>query len=131
MTAYIWTALTGWLAAILFVSGLSIPYLLRANPGSSRPFLKRLWPHYWIGYGLPVIAFYHAWLPMSRGMQRLNQTGIWLATLALILLIVQLFIGITLRGPLREGGRRLRGIHFGTMALLAGLILVHIALNRP
>jgi cytochrome b561 len=132
MIDYLRTALSGWIAFLLFAAALALPYLLRRSRASSRPFLKRLWPHYWIGYALPGIAFVHAWLPMRTGNLRgMNMAGIWLATAALLLIVWQVAVGCLLRNPLQSSRRFLRAIHFWSMALLAGLIVAHIALNRP
>ena len=132
MNDYLRTALSGWTAFLLFAAGLALPYLFRRARAGGRPFLKRLWPHYWIGYALPVVAFAHAWLPMRTGNVRgMNMTGIWLATAALLLILWQITLGFLLRNPLQSSRRSLRTIHFWTMALLAGLILAHVALNRP
>ena len=132
MNDYLRTALSGWTAFLLFAAGLALPYLFRRTRAGGRPFLKRLWPHYRIGYALPVVAFVHAWLPMQTGNVRgMNMTGIWLATAALLLILWQITLGLLLRNPLQSSRRSLRTIHFWTMALLAGLILAHIALNRP
>ena len=132
MMDYVRTALTGWAAFLLFVASLLLPYLIRRTRSHGVPFLKQLWPHYWIGYGLPVIAFIHAWIPMRTGNLRgINMTGLWLATIALMLLAVQLFIGLQLQSPTQSNRKRLRAAHFWTMALLAGLIVIHVVLNRP
>jgi cytochrome b561 len=132
MIDYLRTALSGWIAFLLFAAALALPYLLRRSRASSTPFLKRLWPHYWIGYALPEVAFVHAWLPMRTGNLRgINMAGIWIATAALLLIVWQVAVGLLLRNPLHSSRRFLRTIHFWSMALLAGLIVAHIALNRP
>jgi cytochrome bd-type quinol oxidase subunit 2 len=132
MNDYLRTALSGWAAFLLFVAGLLLPYLIRRTRSRDKPILKRLWPHYWIGYALPAVAFVHAWLPMRTGnMKGVNMTGLWLATIALVLIAFQVVIGLQLRNPTQSGRRQLRATHFWTMALLAGLIIVHIAINRP
>jgi cytochrome b561 len=132
MNDYLRTALSGWIACLLFLAALALPYLLGRSHTRARPFLQMLWPHYWIGYALPVVAFVHAWLPMRTGnMRGMNLTGIWLATSALLLTGWQVAIGLLLRHPLQPSRRLLRTTHFWTMALLSGLILAHIALNRP
>lgn len=131
MNEYVRTALTGWAAFLLCVSSLLLPYLLRWT-GGRKPLVQRLWPHYWIGYGLTAIAFVHAWSSMrTANMRGINLTGLWLATFALVLLLWQVAIGLQLRSPAQARRRQLRTTHFWTMVLLARLIIVHIALKRP
>ena len=132
MSDYTRTALSGWFAALLFSAGLALPHMLRRVKEARRPYLRRLWPHFWIGYLVPVVAFAHAWIPMSHGgTHGLNATGLWLATMALLLMIWQVGLGLTLQSPALSGRCTLRSTHFWTMALMAGLIVAHIALNRP
>jgi hypothetical protein len=78
------------------------------------------------------VAFLHAWLPMSQGnMRGLNMNGLWLATVALLLIVWQIALGLMLRSAAKPGRPALRRTHLWTMALMAGLIAAHIALNRP
>jgi len=91
-----------------------------------------MWPHYWLGYLAFFISFAHAWFAMRGGnMRGMNSSGVWIATLALLIVIWQIVVGLMLRDPAQSKRRALRRLHFWTMALVAGLILIHIALNRP
>ena len=105
-------------------------YLLRRTaPGATLP--QRLWPHYWIGYLLPILTLIHAWLPMRNGnMNGLNMTGLWLATIAMLLLIWQVGVGVTLRYFGGSQSRMLQTTHFWSMTVLATLIVGHVMLNR-
>jgi hypothetical protein len=100
--------------------------------GAKTPYLRRLWPHYWLGYLALLVSSAHAWLAMRSGnMRGINSSGVWIATLALLIMLWQIAVGLTLRDPTQSNRRTLRRIHFWTMTSVAGFIIVHIALNRP
>jgi len=115
-----------------------LPYLLRGTrlreglglaSNQERPYLLRMWPHYWAGYLLAALAFAHAWIPMSAGrMPGTSLTGLGLATLALGLIFLQLLFGLFLQQA-GETRRILRAIHFWTMLLISVLVLFHLGLN--
>ena len=73
MTYFFFTSALGWMATILIAAQIVLPYLLRPS-GLSRvlglarqrgsAYLRRLLPHYWIGYLLLVLSAAHAWIPM-------------------------------------------------------------------
>jgi hypothetical protein len=132
MNDYLQTALSGWAGVLLFGSGLAMPYLLRRPPGTKVPYLRRMWPHYWLGYLMLIASFEHAWFAMRNGnMRGMNLSGVWIATIALLVILWQIGIGLLLRDPAQSNRRALRRLHFWTMALVAGLIALHVALNRP
>jgi len=137
MNDYLQTALSGWAGVVFFGSGLAMPYLLRRVPGaktrpSTTPYLQRLWPHYWLGYLAFIASFVHSWLAMRHGdMRGINTSGVWIAMVALLIVLWQIAVGLMLRDPTQSNRRALRRTHFWTMALVAALIVVHIALNRP
>jgi hypothetical protein len=132
MNDYLQTAFSGWAGVMLFGSGLAMPYLLRKSPTAKRPYLQRMWPHYWLGYLAFFASFAHAWLTMRTGnMRGINSAGIWIATVALLAILWQIAVGLMLTNPTQSSRRALRRLHFWTMALVAGLIVLHIALNRP
>jgi hypothetical protein len=132
MSEYLRTAFSGWAGVMLFASGLGMPYLLRRMPGARSPYLRRMWPHYWLGYLTFIVSFAHAWFAMRTGnMRGINSTGVWIATVALLVILWQIAVGLMLRNPNESNRRVLRRTHFWTMTLVAGLIVVHIAINRP
>jgi hypothetical protein len=132
MNDYLQSAFSGWGAAMLFGSGLAMPFLLRGRPGSKTPFLRRMWPHYWLGYATFLVSFLHAWLAMRSGnMAGIDIPGVWIATVALLVILWQVGVGLMLRDPGQSSRRALKRTHFWTMALVAGLIVAHIARNRP
>ncbi len=116
---------------MLFAATLTLPYLLRRT-SSSPSYRQPLWPHYWLGYLLPIVAFVHSWLPMSKGdIRAFNIEGLWVGTIALLLMLWQIALGLTLRGSRPSRLTALRRTHFWTMAILAALIVAHVALNKP
>lgn len=132
LSDYLQSALSGWAGVLLFGSGLAMPYLLRRCPGARLPYLRRMWPHYWLGYLAFSVSFAHAWIAMRSGnMRGMNMSGVWIATLGLFVILWQIGVGLLLRDPAQTKRRSLRRLHFWTMALVAGLIVIHIALNRP
>jgi len=132
MNEYLETALSGWAGVIFFGSGLTMPYLLRGVSRDKAPYLRRLWPHYWLGYLALLVSSAHAWLAMRSGnMRGINSSGVWIATVALLIMFWQIAVGLMLRDPTQSNRRALRRTHFWTMTLVAGLIVGHIALNRP
>ena len=131
MNDYLQTALSGWSGVALFGSGLAMPYLLRRTRGAKTPYLRRMWPHFWLGYMAFLVSFVHAWFTMRSGnMRGINTAGVWIATGALLIMLSQIAVGLMLRNPTQSNRRALRRTHFWTMTLVAGLIVVHIALNR-
>jgi thiosulfate reductase cytochrome b subunit len=64
-------------------------------------------------------------------MRGMNLSGVWIATIALVVILWQISVGLLLRETAQANRRTLRRLHFWTMALVAGLIVIHIALNRP
>ena len=138
MNSFFYTASSGWLACLLIAVGIALPYLLRRTPltkklglaqNSSLPYLRRMWPHYWVGYLCLALSFYHAWIPMASGrIPRSSLTGLWLATFALFLLFVQLLLGLALKQP-SSSRALLRKVHFWSMVGVSALVLAHIVLN--
>jgi hypothetical protein len=139
MNSFFYTSATGWMATILIGVEVLLPYLLRRTRLSERlgiaqdqekPYLQRMWPHYWAGYLLAALALAHAWIPMSAAgsMPRTNRTGLWVATLALGLVFLQVLFGLFLQQA-REKRRILRVTHFWTMSLISALVLLHLMLN--
>lgn len=138
MSSFFYASATGRIALILVGLEILLPYLLRRTrlsgslgiaQGYTKPYLQRMWPHYWTGYLLLILSLAHAWIPMAAGrMPTTNLTGLWLATLALALLFFQLFLGLTLKIA-GETRRFLRVAHFWTMLLVSVLVLAHLFLN--
>jgi hypothetical protein len=129
MFELVWTASTGWIAIGLLIGVAALPFVLRwaRVVGPARGGAMR-W-HYVLGFAIAALSFVHAWAPMSAGrLHGLNMTGLWLATIALVLLLLQLMLGI----ELREARTRhwLRRFHLTVMVVATSLIAAHVALNQ-
>lgn len=126
------TSFTGWLTAFLIALQIAWPYLLRSGTKplslSASSFTMR--PHFWLGYALPGLAFVHAWIPMASGhMPKTSMTGLWLATYALGLILLQALLGIATRVTRGLARNVLRRVHFAVMFGIAALIAAHLYLN--
>jgi hypothetical protein len=139
MTYFFFTSALGWMAAILIAAQIVLPYLLRPS-GLSRvlglarqrgsAYLRRLLPHYWIGYLLLVLSAAHAWIPMQTGYAvRTGALGLWFATLAFFLLILQAILGRKLQQQPLPSRQRIRGWHYWLMLALTLSVAAHVFLN--
>lgn len=123
MPILLFTIISGWLATSIFAGTSLLPWAVKRNPKSTFRW------HFLVGYGLPVLVLVHSWPSMAGGWAgQVNSTGLYAATIALVLLLAQLSIGLRLK---EAPGRKfqLRRVHLGGMAAIASLILVHISLN--
>ena len=134
------TRIIGWLSVFLLGIIIAVPYLppvvSRRNTPSSPGFFQLPFRpmafHYWLAPLLAVGSFVHAWIPMaSRHMPRTNYNGLWLATLALLLILAQLGLGLLLRSTRQSAPNLLRRTHFTLMLGIATLVLLHLWLNSP
>lgn len=137
MLVYVMGSVAARIAVVLCVLVIALPYLLRRGRLSrglgvaredSVPYLRRLWPHFWTGYFASGLTMVHVGASM-RAMGRANAAGIWAATAALLLLVFEVVVGLSLR----EGGQRakkaLRRVHFWIMICFASLLASHLWLN--
>jgi hypothetical protein len=136
---YFASAYAGWLGAIFIGAVAVLPYLLGRSFVSVRlgialpsdqPYLRRMWLHYWLAYAATALSFAHAWAAMSTGrMPRTSGVGMYLATLAMLLLLLQVFIGLTLQQKVLPARTSLRRVHFWTMAAVVVLVGAHLWMN--
>ncbi|HEX4605657.1 MAG TPA: hypothetical protein VH724_16775 [Candidatus Angelobacter sp.] len=141
MRAVFITSITGWVAFILIGWEIISPYLLRRNRisewlgtvkfSAGKSYLKRMWPHYWLGYLLVVLSVIHTVVPMKAagGLAGMNATGLWLATVGLLFLLVQSIIGWQLQEPKLTGRGLIRSWHYWLMFGVVVLVGVHVWLN--
>jgi uncharacterized membrane protein len=131
MLAYEITSATGWIMMVLLVATIIYPFLLRSGLlGPVQPFLKRMRLHYWIGYSIAGILLVHLWIPMSAGLAgKVNSAGLELATVAMLLIFGQVWLGRQLSWPKLSTRRTLRRWHFWIMIGIAAFVLGHVALN--
>lgn len=133
MSAYAITSVTGWILLGLLFATAVYPFLLRSGLlGPVQPFFKRMRLHYWFGYSIAIIVLVHLWIPMSAQLAgKVNATGLYLATIALILIYVQVSLGRLLKQPKLAARRIVRRWHFWIMTGIVTFVIGHIVLNSP
>jgi hypothetical protein len=65
-----------------------------------------------------------------EGLLRAPLRTVWIATVAMLVIVWQVALGLMLRNPSQPQRRALRRTHFWTMMLVAGLIVAHVFRNR-
>ena len=134
MIRFLLTTVTGWTAVLATGIEIALPFLIRnpplkASAEQMRPNLRaNLWPHYWLGYLLLALVLAHASFVMGPAMGRADAVGIWSATLAFCLLLLQVALGLPLKNQL-GGGSQLRRWHFWNMIAFVGLVSIHLVRN--
>jgi len=120
------SSIAGWIAlAFLLLTALAGLILRRVARGS---FIRRMRPHFIIGYATLIFAVVHRALS-SGGMAGANVNGIWLATFATAGIGAQAFSGASLQDP---GAYRmpLRKWHVRLFWAVLVFSVLHISLNR-
>ncbi len=137
MTTYLVSIVAGRVAVVLCGFTILLPYVLRRNRLSqilglgqenATAYLQRLWPHFWLGYLILAFSIVHAGTVMAA-MSRANQAGIWAATVALFLLMLEVMLGLSLKEGHTSGRLFLRRLHFWNMAMVVMLLAAHLCLN--
>lgn len=129
MPTIYFSSASAWLALMLIGATITVPYIMHAWSGT---FLRRMRLHMWLGYVIIVLVVAHAMAAMSAGgISRINQTGLWAATLALVLIVVQLILGLQLAQPACQKRSIIRRWHFWIMIGLIVTALSHTILNSP
>ncbi len=131
MIDYVITSFTGWFMIALLPAIIAYPFLLRAGwLGPVQPFLRKMRTHYWMGYSLGMALLVHVWFSMSGGLALVvNALGLYLATIALVLVGAQIWLGRRLSWPKLAQRRQVRRWHFWVMLGLVAFILAHVALD--
>lgn len=137
MSAYLFGSITGRLALVLCVVTIALPYALRRNgfgrmlgagQNHAASYLRRMWPHFWIGYGIVTLSIIHACAVMG-GMGRANSYGILCAMAAFFLLLFEMTTGLTLREQKLVSRKLYRTVHFWTMLAFAAALSLHVFWN--
>jgi hypothetical protein len=140
MTAEDITSVTGWIGFVLIGLGVLFPYLLRRNRlsvwlgtakiAAGTPYLRRMWPHYWLGYLLLLLSLIHSVVPLQAGdLRGLNMIGLWLATGGFLFLLLQSAIGLWLQDAALIGRATMRSCHYWLMFGVVILVSIHVWLN--
>jgi hypothetical protein len=137
MTTFLVSIVAGRLAAVLCPCAILLPYLLRRNRLSRMlglaqehavPYLHRLWPHIWLAYFILGLSMIHAGTVMAA-MSRANQAGVWAATVALFLIMLEVMLGLSLKTIRLRERTSVRRFHFWTMTGIVGSLAAHLWLN--
>jgi hypothetical protein len=121
------SAAGGWAAVAAIPLAAVLGALLRR--ATFARLALRMRPHYAIGYGALAIALVHV-VTAGRSMGSADATGIWIGTLALLVLMLQAFVGASLQAPgaYRAVLRRWHAVAFWSALAFA---LAHTALDAP
>ncbi|HUA16348.1 MAG TPA: hypothetical protein VMG31_13710 [Verrucomicrobiae bacterium] len=136
MPGYIIGGLAARIAAALCIFAVALPYALRRRsfrPPQARQkcapsYLRRLWPHFWVGYAILALSTLHAGTAMDT-MPRANRTGVVAATAAFFLLVFELALGLALKNVNLSSRRPLRRLHFWIMTAFITVLALHIWMN--
>ncbi len=90
---------------LTFTTLVALPYAIRRgvfvtsqSAGRPHPFLEPMQPHYRLGYAIAGLVLAHAWVSMSAGLAtHVDAAGLYLATGAFVLVVLQVGIGLRLR----------------------------------
>lgn len=92
--------------------------------------LRRLRPHYVLGYAAIALGLAHSVLAITRRpLPPAAEAGLWLGSLAALLLVAQLLLGRGLREPALPGRARARRAHVWLMAAILALVALHAVLD--
>jgi hypothetical protein len=138
----VWSYLIGEIAArvavVLCVFTIALPYLLRRGRVSrgfglaqdhAVPYLRRMWPHVWMGYAILALSTAHAGTVMGA-MAHANRFGLLAATAAFFVLLFGVVVGLSLRDETLPQRRPVRRLHFWTMIAFVALLAAHLYWNR-
>ena len=113
-----------WASTLALAAGIAWPYVA----GRRRDVMK---PHFWIGYLLAPAAFAHGWYAMKSGEARgASAFGLTLASVALLPLVLQVFVGRSLDRRAADRRRTARRWHFAVMVAIGALVGAHLVLVR-
>jgi hypothetical protein len=127
------TAVSGWFLVLLLAATIRLPYRLREPLlAGIRAFAprQRLRFHYWLGYGIAVLTLGHSFVPMTPLIAgRATRIGRELASLAMLLVLLEVALGLWLRRRSLRRPVTLRRVHFWVMIGLVALVVVHVGLD--
>ena len=105
-------------------------WLGSVKTGAGTPYLRRMWPHYWLGYLLLLLSLVHTVVPIQAGgLGGLKVLGLWLAAGGFLFLLVQSAIGWWLQDPFLIGRAPKPSWHYWLMFGVVILVSVHVWLN--
>jgi hypothetical protein len=91
---------------------------------------RRALLHYVLGWGLATLTWFHFYYPMTGGLiGRTPAIGLWIATLAWALLLVQLGVGNWMVFKAGRAGPGTVKFHYRTMLAIVTFTALHVLLN--
>jgi len=128
VSSIFFSRVVGWLSLLLLGIVIGLPYL-RGRAKVVPVLRKPMFFHYWFAPLVLAGSFVHAWIPMaSHSMPKTNLVGLWIATVALGVIALQIFLGVALRShPSRAWLRR---THWLVMLGVTALVLIHLWMNN-
>ena len=132
------SAALGWIAVVLLIAEVVLPYLSRPNALSrvlrlagsfTGALAERMRPHAWLGYAIVGLSGLHAIAGLAVGLSRIDMAGLWFAIAAFAALCAQWVLGSRLMRRALEHRQRLRRWHFGAMVGACAAIFAHAFLN--
>jgi magnesium-transporting ATPase (P-type) len=130
---------SGWSLVVMTAITVAVPFLLhrqlrtaqlRLKLQKGRVFLKRMRPHYWLGYAIAIVTLVHVVVSMGSGLASgVDILGLLLASAAMFLVFAQILLGLNLRHPGVPARHNLRKLHFGMMIAIVALGICHILLD--
>lgn len=128
MTLFLWSMLSGWAASFALLRTTIFPFE-KKGAANAKPYIVRLQPHYWLSFFSLGAAALHASVALDfPRMAGANRTGLWLAAIGLLFMLLQASIGLALQYPF-PGRRYARRAHLGLCFALVPLVVAHVALN--
>jgi len=120
---------TGWAAAAALGAAILVPVSGRVV-GRRRPLrLAFVRWHAWLGGGAALVGTGHSVASItSARLAPGPEAGLWVASGAAALLVIEALVGVTLRDPALVD-RQARRYHVAIVYALVLLVAVHVALN--
>ena len=134
MSAFMLTSTSGWVAAVMILATLTLPFFIRRmaarRPAPAQTYRARLQAHVWIGFAIVAACAVHVAASMTPAIfAGARGIGIDLATGAVVVVLAQAALGTRLNVPVPRAA--LRRFHLIGMILIVVLAAAHIAVNSP
>ena len=81
-----------------------------------------------MGYAIAALTVVHVGM-VTGAMGQANVAGIWAATVAFLLMVLEIVVGLSLRAEQTAARKPLRRFHFWVMTAFAASLGIHVLLN--
>lgn len=127
------TSLSGFASLVLIGLVVCVPYVTRwlnRHRSTKIGFRQAIVVHQNTAYLVLAVTVVHMYASMGTGLAaRVNGFGLTMATIGLLMILTQMFIGATLRQAEPIGHVIWKRIHWVMMLGIVALIALHISLN--